>query len=830
MISGNLGCERCANQTGVCLECSDTSFLLGDDGFCRKKCLENEFWTNTTDNGCRACSGVKNNINCLSCLDSTGECSECAPNFFLNSEKFCQKNCEFDEFWTGSGANFCFKCSHFIPFCELCANKTGECTQCKRGRILVDNACLRRCDRFYEFYDPKLESCRPCGASCIKCQNFTGQCLECLNGFEFTFEGFDCINKTNLEAQKAGIEAKNGKNGSEVGNGNGLNNGNFGGSGGSSGINGGIFDGNTPVYRGPIKLLASYFDRGDFSIRLIFNQEIKAGRLERLRVYLVEQQTVLIQASGMEIRAVPPTIVLRLKFPKRVIKRAKITLNDTASITETQGDNQRPQNLQKSQKSQNFQKSAEIENLRFSVSSAGNSSNQASPLPLTITDIDYDADSSTSLACFASAVLTILLLIISLASALTSAPMAFLLINQTQMVYLLAFIDLRLPRNFLVFQKSFRTNILSFVANPLFRAEPVLTCQLHRQLYIAKKSCLFLNNTGSTVFAVLSVFSAKLIAWGICRVSEAAKGDKGVRETTMEPKVASDDVLGGVRRLDRLINSKFAVFLLLSALIDLMTGALISLRYTEVGRTITTSTGASSVVLLTYSALVLFLLFSSCSDCFAKMTDKSSMGVEGWVVYADIKSRRKISSLVMPLEAIFGVVAPTAVLGFRDNPGLVVSILITIYLVLTLAHSILRPYDSILVNICYITNSVFYLISLFFVLSLTSAGAFSRSESRLDLVVGLPLVGLLSISILVNLAISGFLVYKEVKRLLEERKKAKKRVKEIPDEAQGLGIRAGDAQAGMRKSMVQMPKGAALKHRVTHRFVDSGFENNLGKK
>lgn len=97
------------------------------------------------------------NYQCAACSDTWGTCTECNPTYTLKGPDYCTYcRCTDDEIDTGEG----------------CIAKNLGCDE---DQYLLDNICT------------------DCGYMCDSCEENTGVCTACAEGYVFTADGFDCI-------------------------------------------------------------------------------------------------------------------------------------------------------------------------------------------------------------------------------------------------------------------------------------------------------------------------------------------------------------------------------------------------------------------------------------------------------------------------------------------------------------------------------------------------------------------------------------------------------------------------------------------------------------
>ena len=198
-------CAECEDFTGKCLVC-EPGYQFDQFGrFCRKSCGIGEYWSGMEENGCQSCRELKGNQNCWSCLDLSGECSECDPGFRLNFEvgregNFCRRNCSLGSYWTGRVEDRCEACSYIgANFgCKRCSDLEGKCQECRPGHqlLLPDGFCRPECAQGSYWPGRRENVCKACsefkgGLNCLECRDLSGECVNCKPGFEVVSGGAD---------------------------------------------------------------------------------------------------------------------------------------------------------------------------------------------------------------------------------------------------------------------------------------------------------------------------------------------------------------------------------------------------------------------------------------------------------------------------------------------------------------------------------------------------------------------------------------------------------------------------------------------------------------
>ena len=211
----NIVCDR---NNGLCYECKEnfignncTNCTLGKTGInCDKNCPSNCNLTlkNCDKNGkCSSCiDGYKGekcedkcSDNCSKCDQYNNKCYECKKSFWgENCEEKCPKHCINQTCSKDKGKCECEKNFVQKEGCNECIlNYTGE--YCNDNCFVGCNLSKGNCDRYtkecicnkgYFLKDCSME----CSENCLEknCNNMTGYCFECINGFYGDFCNDKC--------------------------------------------------------------------------------------------------------------------------------------------------------------------------------------------------------------------------------------------------------------------------------------------------------------------------------------------------------------------------------------------------------------------------------------------------------------------------------------------------------------------------------------------------------------------------------------------------------------------------------------------------------------
>ena len=192
----NPKCDRCSDVSGACTRCLSGYSVDSGTNFCKKDCNSNEYWKGVNDNNCESCAVPAPNGGCATCNGPNGcltcllgygldvnsrcisevqdcpadhylksiansrvecevcsaltdkgpctsckgtsnhECKACEAGHSLKQDKYCQKDCEKDEYWKGKSDNSCGKCLDQSKNCLECHDVTGKCSKCEAGYTL----------------------------------------------------------------------------------------------------------------------------------------------------------------------------------------------------------------------------------------------------------------------------------------------------------------------------------------------------------------------------------------------------------------------------------------------------------------------------------------------------------------------------------------------------------------------------------------------------------------------------------------------------------------------------------------------------------------------
>ncbi|KAF9492450.1 hypothetical protein BDN71DRAFT_1483789 [Pleurotus eryngii] len=196
-----LGCDRCADGTGVCLACK-SSFT--QDASDRTKCTPVPTSTSSGTICPRGTSQLRErrhllplSPSCQSCTGGTSnDCTVCAPNTFVFNGGCVRASVDGGR-WMD--ADFlCFCCLACPTKCSACrilnfdlASTVGklQCTACIPSSFLSNGQCIESCPAGTVVSSQDNFSCIHCECSCTLCAGYSKFCLSCANNQLATLDG-----------------------------------------------------------------------------------------------------------------------------------------------------------------------------------------------------------------------------------------------------------------------------------------------------------------------------------------------------------------------------------------------------------------------------------------------------------------------------------------------------------------------------------------------------------------------------------------------------------------------------------------------------------------
>ena len=193
-------CLRCETET-KCTECNQ-GFLL-ENNLCVEHCSEG-YGKDSTGKECKDCEDNA----CSNFESETCNCESCKENFFLNSNKKCDKcddtcqncsviatnctSCGQNDFFVD---NKCYPCQN--PNCSIKESDGCKCSQCHEGFFVknyICESCIKDC-KFCEdsssckeckehfYYKESEKKCEACPTNCNKTKSDNCLCETCKEGF-----------------------------------------------------------------------------------------------------------------------------------------------------------------------------------------------------------------------------------------------------------------------------------------------------------------------------------------------------------------------------------------------------------------------------------------------------------------------------------------------------------------------------------------------------------------------------------------------------------------------------------------------------------------------
>ena len=201
----NPSCTKCFLDYTDCTECLAGYFLNKDPQYkenapwsqlplrCMKQCYPPQAWIE--GNVCKDCSTKIEH--CIRCKNSTLDCEECHPDYFLtvrldDGKQICKRKCPSNKYW--ELPNQCISC--LDKQCDVCFNSTydggslpgkdkGKCEKCYNGYFANGTQeCQKKClllDRASKIRHTAWvdnNTCSRCHEGCYECQNETLACAD----------------------------------------------------------------------------------------------------------------------------------------------------------------------------------------------------------------------------------------------------------------------------------------------------------------------------------------------------------------------------------------------------------------------------------------------------------------------------------------------------------------------------------------------------------------------------------------------------------------------------------------------------------------------------
>lgn len=84
-------------------------------------------------------------------------------------------------------------CEVCDPSCKTCEGTPETCVTCAQHMKFdpLNKKCTAECEPETQIYNPDLETCDQCNATCTKCQGDVNKCVECKEGYVLN-DDFTC--------------------------------------------------------------------------------------------------------------------------------------------------------------------------------------------------------------------------------------------------------------------------------------------------------------------------------------------------------------------------------------------------------------------------------------------------------------------------------------------------------------------------------------------------------------------------------------------------------------------------------------------------------------
>ena len=641
-VNGNNQCRSCEDFTGSCLRCNTGFEFDKGSTFCRKSCKEDEYWEGRLTNRCAPCSS--NTPHCLRCRDLDGVCTSCVPKYKLNpatslcdrvclegtfkvqgrpgkaitcrecSEvstsgkacvacssdgtvclkcltgyklnkiNFCQKVCQRDEFWTGEDLNLCVKCSKGSKGCSRCVERSGGCLACSSQFQFDDGKCSPKCVEPGTFWSVESQDCLECPKNCFKCDPVKMKCLLCNPNFKVNKETGECE-----ELPKDAIA----------------------------------------------QLMGVYYDKVENTIKMVFNQNLTQENIPGNMVNLSLKLSVF--GRGMTRAPMSYSLpisedtlkgklrTLSFEMPFEEVNQANLTIfNDFKESEYNLGKNSRIGGKDASQ---------------ASVSSLGGDWGAGAPpwelFEETIHGVSYYNPPTKRVIQVIALLVNIVAMVFSLISLFLNMPVFVSLVNISQIIHQLKFVDTSFPSNFLSVIDSFKANVFTVGPSYLFKLpvlyeESVTGCKVDPRFYAGGVGCVVTVSPVVLILIIIVILAFGYIISGILYISAkyATLGKDGdLNALRMKPpKNRSNGELTLLRlaSLSEFFSIRFITYFLMATQLDVLTRVFVSLKsggFNLKHRFLNTTLSVISG--LVYAALTLLLIAISVSKSCPSIDDST---------------------------------------------------------------------------------------------------------------------------------------------------------------------------------------------------------------
>lgn len=161
-------CSKCPGSVDICKSCVPPKILSFVGDSCLPSCPPGQY---EKDGKCQPCSN-----NCPLCANETGLCIECSTGFFLTSLGTCESDCKVGQVRVG---DICKNCT--VDHCKNCpSDKLDICNECQNDYVLNNNKCVNQCPNGTFTIDGKI--CLPCIDNCRTCDDNI-DCKVCYSPF-----------------------------------------------------------------------------------------------------------------------------------------------------------------------------------------------------------------------------------------------------------------------------------------------------------------------------------------------------------------------------------------------------------------------------------------------------------------------------------------------------------------------------------------------------------------------------------------------------------------------------------------------------------------------
>ena len=547
---------------------------------------------------------------------------------WLYNSTLCVPECNKKEFVSLDDSNFnkytCKECSSVDSNrvgCSRCQNFTGVCLECEEGYEMIESHfCRKECqDEGWYWSGKETNLCLSCKSSCLRCSDFDGKCEECLSGHRIMDDGKSCEpyfpDKDIAEEDKP-------------------------------------------------KLLLQYFDKMSTQVVSVFNIEVTEDNLpSNLEYFEVE-----ISKKGISIPVQVAKEFLEFK-KKRKITELRINYKQftSASLKISSMIREKRRLEEETMPNQSHQ---------------GKSKTNLGLFSNTIKGINfYNAKNLDGyrLAGQRISLVINILMVLCMVSSLTSA---LILVNVSQMIGMMRLVNLDFPANILAFSQGFSKTAFTWVPN-IVPVSNTAECNMAEVFFKAEYTCIGLENTGGAVLLILALILLNGLIFIILKLSGSqAKKDEW---------------------LSKLSRSRVIHFYLLMVQKDILLSALVRLSSQDLSEN-TEDFVIQITLILIYliqfvTILVLFIRKKPSEEIPQTLKDHPSLEIATKGIFSHLDtSKTTFSVYYLFLTFIVDCVYPILILLGTDSPRGVVLIISAIFLVMSLFTVLAGPNRSRLLN------------------------------------------------------------------------------------------------------------------------------------